>query len=93
MAGRGESFAADHAKRSPVEPRGVDPGDRERSARGPECRPDPSMSVRRIRGLNGSSGSWASDPSWNGSWMPVPKSYSLVTSSAGASAVLVSGHS
>lgn len=34
---------------------------------GPQC-----MSVRRIRGLNGSSGSWASDPSWNGSWMPVP---------------------
>lgn len=57
------------------------------------CRPDPSMSVRRIRGLNALSGSWAFDPSWNGSWMPVPESYSLVTSSAGASAAIVSGHS
>lgn len=61
-----------------------------RGERGPHCRPDPSMSVRRIRGLNGS---WDLDPSWNGSSMPVPDSYSLVTSSAGASAVLVSGHS
>lgn len=81
--------AADHAKPSPFEPR-ASPPRTGREGRGSHCRPDPSMSVRRIRGLNGS---WDFDPSWNGSSMPVPESYSLVTSSAGASAVLVSGHS
>lgn len=70
MVGRGESFAADHAKPIPVEPRGPGPGD---ECEGPSLQAGPQyMSVRRIRGLNGSSGSWASDPSWNGSWMPVP---------------------
>lgn len=34
--------------------------------------PTPVHVCATIRGLNGSSGSWASDPSWNGSWMPVP---------------------